>query len=258
VDADLQRLAAAARAYLSEQLGPRAPSDVHLLARFDEKPLESEGVVAVFAFEPRRDATARRATATGEDQHYVVVGETEPNYFPGYGLDPDDAYSLHVGTRFMLELEVHRLDPGMEPPGARERLRTFVVHHLRTAVVTDEELAGLFRCQDDFYAVYRLVIDDKPVYFIGADCPPGCYELSHLPPQAVLRLHLGKLIRREAREEAEALAHSGGEHGHEHGACDHDARDHASHQAGADDMQRHDAPSHGPGAPTVDPRRDAP
>jgi len=197
-----------AEEYLREQLGTQAPRELGFAAEFDERPLEEEGRVCVFTFDlgvitreaaASAQATLRRVAAP----HYVVAGATSPNYFPQYGLAADDAYSLHLGTRFMLELGVARADPAEEPPQARDELRTLVGAAASGARIEREELAALFRCGEKLFAVYRLSLEGEgDVYCLGADCPPGFYRLTEHPPQVALRLHLGKLIRTEARDAA--------------------------------------------------------
>ncbi len=192
------RFERAALEYLSGQLGQRAPRTLRFEAVFDENPLEGEGRTELFSFDL---PPAIAGSCSAQDlRHYVAVGETVPNYFPGYGLDAEDAYCFHLGTRFMLTMEMQRVDPELEPPGARGAARAFVAAHAPQARVSDPQLAGLFRCEDEYYAVYRLELDGQPVYFMGADCPPGFYRMTSYPPQAALRLHLGKLILAEARQ----------------------------------------------------------
>lgn len=193
-------------AYLREQLGEHTPNCLHLQGAFDESPLEGEGRTLLFSF----DFVAPGATAVPEGsagaalRHYVAVGETAPNYFPAYGLNADDAYSFHVGTRFMLEMALNRVETDLEPPGARDAMRRFVAEYARGAPVEQEELAALFRCEDGYFAVYRLTLGGEPVYCLGADCPPGFCRMAEHPPQAALRLHLGRLIRLEAKKQADA------------------------------------------------------
>ena len=192
---DVQAAEQKARQYLTAQLGPRAPKHLRLELELAESPLETEGPALIFSFElgePGECAPASR-------RHYVCAGQTEPNYFPAYGLEPDDAYSVHVGTRFLLEMEVQKVEEGLEPPGARQRLDEFVANYARGAARTATSLAGLFRCGDEYFAVYRVGLNGADYYCMGADCPPGFYALVDHPPQAALRLHLGKLIRAEAR-----------------------------------------------------------
>lgn len=193
----------AAEAFLREALANRAPEALRYCATFHEAPLENEGETALFAFTLAPGAT-QAACAPEDALHYCAVGETTPNYFPAYGLEPDDAYSFHVGTRFMLEMEIQRIDNANEPPDARAMLRSVVRTHAPAAPLGIEELAALFRCGDEYFAVYRLPIDGKDYYVMGADLPPGFYEMTQHPPQAALRLHLGKLIRREAQRDRNA------------------------------------------------------
>jgi hypothetical protein len=191
---------AEAQAYLERELGARAPGVLTPVAEFDEQPLEGEGAASLFTFDlPPAPA------ACGEDadaRHYVVVGATAPNYFPAYGLSPDEAYSLHIGTRFMLGLEIALADASAEPPAARENARRFVSLCNPDVPIEEIELAALFRCAEELYAVYAVSLGGRRVYCFGADCPPGFSELTQHPPQVALRLHLGRLIRREARDES--------------------------------------------------------
>ena len=118
----------AARRYLAAELGERAPTELALAAVFDERPLEGEGRTAVLTFELPSGPLSRSAgAAAGDPLHYVAVGETQPAYYPGYGLSPDDAYSLHVGTRFALVVGLRILPPELEPPTARPALRSLPI-----------------------------------------------------------------------------------------------------------------------------------
>jgi hypothetical protein len=195
---DLRRIEADAIAYLREHLADRAPQYLVLEGEYAESPLEGEGRTYVFSFDlPAGPGIASAACDTYEPKHYVVVGETTPNFFPAYGLSADDAYSFHVGTRFMLEMELKKVGDEFEPPDARHLLRTVLANVAPGAVVQDEKLAALFRCEEGYYAVYRLKLNEDEVFALGADCPPGFYKLTRYPPQTALRLHLGKLIRAE-------------------------------------------------------------
>jgi len=187
-----------ALAYLREQLGDRAPQKVQLEGVFDEQPLEGDARTYLFSFRLDTPATCE---APAQDKHYVAVRQAEPNYFPAYGMNPSEAYSFHIGTRFMLEMGIQIVDASLEPPGARAALREFVARYARGATVRNEQLAALFRCDEAYFAVYRLTLHNQDVYCLGADCPPGFYRCTQYPPQMVLRLHLGNVIRAEARAE---------------------------------------------------------
>lgn len=184
-------------AELNRQLGPRAPRDVALVGVFDEQPLEGEGRTALFAFDlpPETDHCPSSA------RHFIAVGQTTPSCFPSYGFDAEDAYSFHVGTRFMVEMRISKIDEGQEPATARDEMRRFVLGCNPTARIESDHLAALFALDDQMLAVYRVTLSGQSVYVLGADCPPGFYQLVQHPPQVALRLHLGKLIRAEAEAE---------------------------------------------------------
>ncbi len=189
-----------ALAYLREQLGPRAPDSVNPAGNYDESPLEGEGRTWLFSFLTDTEAkTIEVGCDRGERMHYVAVGETAPNYFPAFGLSSDDAYSFHIGTRFLLEMRIQKVENELEPPDGRALLRKIIADAAPNAQVSDLVLAALFRCDEGYFAVYRLLIDGVAHYAMGGDCPPGFYQFVQHPPQTVLRLHLGKLIRAEAK-----------------------------------------------------------
>ncbi len=218
----------AAREYLDAQLMERAPASLRFERSVHEQPLEDEGPVSIFSFSipvgpacgaavtraPGVDAVqtagggAAAASAGEAERHFVVVGQTKPNYFPGYGFDADDAYSFHVGTRFALETQIARLDDALEPPGSRVALQVILKQFAPSAQASSAVLAGVFRCDEQYFAVYRIHVDGRELYCFGGDCPPGFYELTQHPPQVALRLHLGKLIRAEAAAEARVAEQS--------------------------------------------------
>lgn len=187
----------AAREYLARELRERAPAELVHAGSFDEPTLEGEGATTIFRFR-LPSANSAAACAADNDEHYVAIGQTEPNYFPAYGLSPDEAFSLHVGTRFMLGMRISRADPSHEPARARAELRAIAQNFNPRARIAEPRLLALFCCEDQHYGVYELDIDHETVLCVGADCPAGFYPDRRLPPQVVLRFHLGSLIRRES------------------------------------------------------------
>ncbi|RMF74142.1 MAG: hypothetical protein D6744_14880 [Planctomycetota bacterium] len=198
---DVATVESQALAYLRKVLGERAPRYITLEREFAEAPLDGEGAAMLFSFDLEPGPGAAQSCTASDRRHYVVAGRTEPNYFPAYGLDADRGYSVHIGTRFMLEMRVAIADPNDEPPGARSGVERFIAEYAAAAPYEPLELAALFRCEDEYFAVYRTRIADTEYYCFGAACPSGAYAMTHLPPQAVLRLHLGQVIRAEARRE---------------------------------------------------------
>ena len=197
----------AAHAYLARELGPRAPSELREIARFDEAPLDGEGPVTLFAFTLPTDCRAAGAEdAPSAAAHYVVVGQTEPNYYPAYGLGPDDAYSLHIGTRFALGVGLAVAPPADEPAGAADTVRSWVEACNPGVPLERFRLASLFRSGEQVFAVYSVTLAGRNAYCFGADCPPGFGDRDDVPPQVSLRLHLGRVIRSEARHESRRAA----------------------------------------------------
>jgi hypothetical protein len=187
--------------YLRAELGEYVPESIRFEANFDEKALDGEGAASVFSFEAR---VGGGECSAGASRFYVVSGETATNYFPAYGFDADDAYSFHIGTIFMVKMRVSRIADEDEPAGARESLQNLIraYIHSEPTSIGPAQVAAVFRCEDFVFVVYRIEIEDRPVYAMGGDCPPGFYTLTEYPPQTALRLHLGKVIREEARRDA--------------------------------------------------------
>ena len=196
IDRETRELEVTALEYLREQLGERAPKSLTLAGSFEEEPLPGEGAVKLFIFDIE-PSNAVATCAAGDRRHFVVVGATQPNYSPLFGMNSDDAYSLHIGTRFLLEVGVEKLAIEDEPAPFRAHMEHFVRGCNPAAEIGAAECVLLFRCDEQQFAVYRLEIARRPAYFIGGDLPPGFYELTEHPPQVALRLHLGKLIRAE-------------------------------------------------------------
>lgn len=183
-----------AEAYLREALGDRPVSNLTHAGTFDEQPLETEGRVSLFRFSAALDGSET-------SEYWVAAGQTKPNYYPDWGLTADQMYSLHVGTRFMLELQIPTVPIEDWPADWRPAIEAFI----RAAVPGepfDEPIpAAGFRLEDGIYVVCRARIADQPAYVLGLACPPAIYREVNAPPRAVFRLHLGNLIRAEAERE---------------------------------------------------------
>lgn len=195
----LVELRAAALSYLQEQLRDRAPASADFAAAFDESPLDGEGPAALFRFELRPGGPAGACAADDALRHFVVVGETAPNYSPAFGLSDDDAYSLHIGTRFLLEMGLEKLDADQAGEPLRATAERLARDCNPTATIADVQCVLAFRCQESIFGVVRLSIGAQPVYAIIGDVAPGFVEQVDHPPQMALRLHLGRVIRAEAR-----------------------------------------------------------
>jgi hypothetical protein len=185
----------AALAYLAETLKAAAPADLTLEATFTGEPLEREGAMSVFSF----DASLR---GDKPERYWVVAGETEPNYYPHWGLTAEQAYDLHLGTRFMLVVGVSAIPVEELGDDAAESVISFIGSVAPGEPVGDIEPAVAFAVEDGAFAVFRARIRDEEVYVLGLDCPPAIYSEAELPPHVILRRHLGVLIREEARREA--------------------------------------------------------
>lgn len=191
-----------AQAYLAEQFQADAPASLGGAAIFEASPLEGEGPTIVFDFVASRGAAI-------DERFYVVVGRTEPNYYPAFGLSHEEAFCLHLGTRFMLVLGVARRPVAHGDATRRaadrhdfdpEREARAVVNRVSPdAVIEDLQMAAAFDVEGRTYAVLRATVDGRATYIFAGDAPPGFEERTALPPHVAFRLHLGRVLRLESQ-----------------------------------------------------------
>ncbi|MFQ5410729.1 MAG: hypothetical protein ACE5EC_00465 [Phycisphaerae bacterium] len=193
---NLSRWEAYALAYLQPHFRTAAPSTLSHATVFPNSPLEGEGATIVFEFFADR-------TGQGRERYFVVVGETEANYYPAYDLDRSEGLDLHLGTRFMLVMGVAQIsqeqDDLVSPNAyhAMEDARRIVDRIAPNAKIEDLLIAAMFDVAGARHAVLRCRIDGEPVYVMGCDAPPGFSRRVDLPPQVAYRLHLGRVLRSE-------------------------------------------------------------
>ncbi len=197
-----------ALAYLSEAVRAAAPAQLENPVVFPRSPLEGEGATAAFEF------TAERG-GRGPERYYVFVGRTEPNYYPAYDLSVEEAFELHLGTRFMLVMGVAQVD-GIESAAvgagaaakynAMEDARRIVDRVAPGQAISDLSVAATFDVDGKRHAVLRCRIGGEPVYVFGRDGPHGFSRRVNLPPHAAYRMHIGHVLRREAEPEGERSA----------------------------------------------------
>ncbi|HPF41002.1 MAG TPA: hypothetical protein P5081_18640 [Phycisphaerae bacterium] len=190
-----------ALAYIREHFGAATPNELGEHQLFEISPLEDEGATVLFRFEA--DRSGRGATP-----YYVAVGQTEANYYDGASLDFDDAYSLHLGTRFMLELGVAQtpasqeaLGPDDKPYDIERDARLIVNRVAPDAPIEDLSLAALFGVADELHAVIRARVAGEDVYIMGRDAPLGFSRRTDLPAPMAYRLHIGGVLRKEPKPE---------------------------------------------------------
>ena len=178
--------------YLRQQLAADTPAELIPEATFCEAPLENEGDTTVFRF---------NASIGGEPEQpfRVVAGQTVPNYYPSWNLTADQVYDLHVGTRFMLVMEVTTVPLNDLPADLPAQVTAFIGTVAPGETVNDITPVAAFGVENQVHAVCKARIADEMVYVLAMDCPPGIYRNTELPPHVIFRRHIGKLIRYEAR-----------------------------------------------------------
>lgn len=185
--------------YLREQLREDAPAALGEMTYFERSPLEGEGQTFIFEFMAARGAP-------DVSRYAVVVGDTEPNYYPAEDLTAEELFELHLGTRFMLVLGVSMV------PHAEARIddqydmhldaRQIVARVAPDAVLSELEPAATFRVGEELHTVLRCRLNGQPIYIMGRDAPLGFSARTHLHPHVAYRLHLGHVLRREMNSDA--------------------------------------------------------
>lgn len=179
-----------ARAYLDAQFPGGAYEHLTPVASFDESPLEGEGPATLFAF------TARPA---GEPEPFVVIaGGTQPNYYPSWNLSSDEVYDLHIGTRFMLVMEIAQSPLEELPPNFTEWATTVIGGALPGHAIEDVSPTAAFRLEAQTHVVVGARVSGQPIRAVlGGELPLGLSDRADLPPHVLYRMHLGRVIRAE-------------------------------------------------------------
>ncbi len=179
--------------YLREQLRSDAPTALGDAHFFPVSPLEGEGAAVIFPFMARHGAAL-------DPNYFVVVGSTEPNYYPAYGLTPQEAFELHLGTRFMLVMAVAQRPPVPEDDFDMNRDARLIVDRVAPGVPIERlALAASFDVDGSLHAVLKCRIKDTDAYIMAASAPMGFSTRTDLPPQVAYRLHIGPALRREPK-----------------------------------------------------------
>lgn len=185
---------AAALAYLRDILRERAPDALASHRAFESSPLEGEGPTVLFEF-------TLPSPAGIPDRFFVAAGQTESNYYPALDLSFEDAFALHLGTRFMLVLQV-----GVASEAVRsgidlaKRVRELVDSVGPGESISELELAAAFDVEGQCHAVARCRIGPQAAYAFIGDAPPGFSTAVHHPPQVAYRIHLGRALLAEAEQ----------------------------------------------------------
>lgn len=190
-------------AFVREHFGDSAPLTLGEHHLFPLSPLDGDGPTLVIRFDADR-------SGSGSQPYYVVVGQTEPNYYDGDKLSFEEAFSLHLGTRFMLVLGVAQVKneketqgPDDKPYDVEKDARLIVDRVAPASPLTDVSLAALFDVGGERHAVIRARIADLEVYIMGRDAPFGFSLRTDLPAPLAYRLHIGGVLRTEPKPEAD-------------------------------------------------------
>ena len=179
--------------YLRTELKDAVPGELQFVGTFDGSLLEGDGALHIFQF-------TAAVGGNPAESYFVVVGDTEPNYYPAYDLTGDDMYSVHLGTRFMLVVGVGQLPTNELPDTLEQDVVADLARIAPAEPITHFEIAAAFHVENQKHAVCKLNIASERVYIITGDLPLGICRRIDLPPHVVYRLHLGSVIRSEASD----------------------------------------------------------
>lgn len=177
--------------YLAEAMRESAPNTLGNATIFPSSPLDGEGAVAVFEFGAQRSSLDAK-------RFFVAVGQTEANYYPAYDLTSDEAFSLHLGTRFMLVMGIGQASSAQLANVDAALAAKAVVDRVSPDLpVDDARVAAAFDVDGELHVIVSCRIGGRETYVMSGDAPPGIYERPSLPPQVVYRMHLGQVLRNE-------------------------------------------------------------
>ncbi len=143
-----------------------------------------------------------------------MVGQTEPNYYPAGGLEADDAFVLHLGTRFMLVMGIGLAgDDNLKDYDVVADIRQIVDRVVPGEPIEEVEIATAFSVSGDLHVVVRCRLAGESVFVFAGDCPPGFDRRTDLSPQVAYRLHLGRLLLNEQRNEPNVVPKKTGRRG---------------------------------------------
>ena len=174
--------------YLRGVMRDRAPERLGTHQVFDASPLEGEGPTVLFEF-------FLPSTTSAAERFFVAGGQTEPNYYPALDLGFEDAFALHLGTRFMLVLGV-----GVSAEVARPEIdvakavQTLVWSVRPGEAVSDIRLAAGFDVEGRFHGVAQCTVGNQKAYAFIGEAPPGFSTQVDHPPQVAYRIHLGRAL----------------------------------------------------------------
>jgi hypothetical protein len=183
-----------AREYLGRVLGPQCFADLAHMGSFHDNPLAGEGPVSVFAFTATREGSPPEPCV-------VVAGQTEPNYYPAWNLSADEIFNLHIGTRFLLVLQVGQRSLEDLPFDVTQTAESALAGVAPGQPVVNVQPAAAFSLEDQTHVVARCRIGPEEVYLVLGDIPLGIYRRIDLAPHVIYRMHLGQVIRMERTDD---------------------------------------------------------
>lgn len=181
--------------FLRAHLGTKAPKSLGAGRFVPGQPLEGEGDMTVFPFQA--DLQGGQL-----ERFWVVAGQTEANYYPHWSLTAEEAYCVHLGTRFMLVMEAAQVMEGEWPADLAARVREAAAGAFPGLEILSVTPLAVFRVEHQIHAVCHVKLGTAGVIVVAYDAPLGIYPASGQLPHVVYRKHLGSLIQSEAEREA--------------------------------------------------------
>lgn len=186
-----------AETYLAKTLAGKSVGEPTLYGRFERNPLEGEGPISIYRFH------ADLGTGNREP-YYVVAGQTVANYYPDWALSPEEVFRLHLGTRFMLVMQVRQIDMPTDADKTETQVRQTLMTVNPATAVEDFRIVASFQVEEQVFVVCRCRFGFEEIYVFGRDCPPGISRRLDLPPHVAFRIHLGQYLQHELEMEHHA------------------------------------------------------
>lgn len=182
--------------YLRVELDLGSELSLTLVKQFDTHPLHGPGVGEVYTF----------SSALGADTampYFAVVASAGPtNYYPCWGLTPEDIWAVHIATEFYLFMGVESLPASTEYERFAEEASALVRSQLQTDPIGPPLVETVYRLKavedypEEYHAVGKVTHSKGTSSFVVGDIEHELFP-PQLPGHVVWRLHFGRQILAE-------------------------------------------------------------
>jgi hypothetical protein len=182
--------------YLRLEFAPEREFSLTLVKETEKHPLHGPGVNEVYTFNSAQGVNTSMA-------YYLVAARPGAvNYYPLWGLSPDDIWAVHVASEFYLSMGVEPLPATTQERRFRHEAEDLVRRQWGSPNSASPVLEQVFRLKPvqgyagEYHAVGKLTHGKERWAFVVGDVAHALYPLD-IPSHAVWRLHLGRQILAE-------------------------------------------------------------